>query len=27
MLDVILLGGGIGFFILTIRYAAACERM
>jgi len=27
MLDAILLGGGIGFFILTILYAAACERM
>jgi len=27
MLDAILLAAGIGFFVLTIFYAAACERM
>ncbi|MGZ5234549.1 MAG: hypothetical protein ACXWC3_31455 [Burkholderiales bacterium] len=27
MLDVILLGLGLGFFVLTIGYAYACDRL
>jgi len=27
MLDVILLAGGIGFFILSIAYAYGCDRL
>jgi hypothetical protein len=27
MLDVILLAGGIGFFILSIAYAYSCDRL
>ena len=27
MLDVVMLGLGLGFFILTLGYAYACERL
>jgi len=27
MLDVILIAGGIGFFILSIAYAYGCDRL
>jgi len=27
MLDVILLAGGVGFFILSIAYAYGCDRL
>jgi hypothetical protein len=27
MLDVVMLGFGLGFFILTLGYAYACERL
>jgi hypothetical protein len=27
MLDVVMLGLGLGFFVLTLGYAYACERL